>query len=80
MGISRWVLDLFRRLAPVAQHIATLCRTHAVWIKILNGVAALRAAMDVASVFMIDESLEMGLRVNGATREGLVGHTHVRCH
>jgi hypothetical protein len=40
----------------------------------------LRAAMDVASVFMIDESLEMGLRVNGATREGLVGHTHVRCH
>jgi hypothetical protein len=67
-------------VVPVGRRIAKLCRTHAVWVKILNGVAALRAGVDTASVFMIDESLELGLRVNGATREGLVGHGQVRCH
>jgi hypothetical protein len=67
-------------VVPVGRHIAQLCRTHAVWIKILNGFAALRADVDVAPVFVIDDCLEMGLGMNGAIRERFVGHTELRCH
>ena len=35
--------------------------------------------MDVAPEFVIDEYLEMGLRVNGAIGKDFVGHTEVRC-
>jgi hypothetical protein len=46
-----------------------------IWIDVLDGVAAFRADVNVPTLFVIDNRLEMSLRVNWAVREDLVRHT-----